>query len=141
MADAQDDRFIGLWELDPTQSDYQVGMPPQTGLYRIAPDANGSGYMISMSWTDAQGRESYAAYTAMPDGVHYPYENSDVADSISMTRLDERTLDSAIYKDGVCIAYSVRQLSDDGQLMQITQSGYAQDGSTFENRSLYVRQS
>ena len=119
-----DDLFVGIWELDPTQSDYQAGTPPQSGLYRIAPDANGSGYMISMSWTDAQGREAYAAYTAMPDGVQYPYENSDAADFISMTRLDEYTLDSAIYKDGSRIAYSVRALSDDRQVMYISQSGF-----------------
>jgi hypothetical protein len=134
------DAFIGTWELDPTQSDYQFGMPPQTGLYRIAPGTNGSGYMISMTWTNAQGHESYAAYTAMPDGVQYAYENSDMADTISMTRLDDRTLDTAIYKDGNCIAYSVRFLSDDEQTMTIIQSGFAPDGSQFDNRSVYVRQ-
>ncbi|MEP7293993.1 MAG: hypothetical protein ABI835_19560 [Chloroflexota bacterium] len=134
------DRFVGLWELDPAQSDYQVGTPPQTGLYRIAPDAKGTGYMISMNWTDAQGRESYAAYTALPDGVQYAYENSDVADFISMTRLDEYTLDSAIIKGGRRIAYSLRELSDDGQAMTITQSGFAPDGTPFDNRSVYVRQ-
>ena len=134
------DAFIGLWELDPTQSEYQYGMPPQSGLYRIAPDAAGTGYMISMTWTNAQGSESYAAYTALPDGVQYPYENADVADFISMTRLDERTLDSAIYKGGEVIAYALRELSDDGALMRIVQSGYAPDGSTFHNLSIYVRQ-
>lgn len=137
---SSDDAFIGTWALDPAHSDYQVGMPPQTGLYRIALGVNGSGYMISMAWTDAQGRESFAAYTAMPDGVQYPYENSDVADTISMTRLDERTLDTAIFKDGDCIAYSLRELSEDGQLMRIVQSGYAPDGSQFDNYSVYVRQ-
>lgn len=134
------DPFIGTWELDPAQSDYQLGTPPQTGLYRIAPGADGTGYMISMTWTDAQGRESYAAYTAMPDGVQYAYENTEVADFISMTRLDERTLDSAIYKDGKRIAYSVRVLSEDGQTMMISQTGFAPDGSPFDNRSVYVRQ-
>ncbi len=135
------DAFVGMWQLDPAHSDYQVGTPPQTGLYRIAPGANDSGYMISMTWTDAQGRESYAAYTAMPDGVEYPYENTDVADAISMTRLDERTLDTAIFRDGNCIAYSVRELSEDGQTMAITQSGFTPDGTRFDNRSVYVRQS
>ena len=134
------DLFVGIWELDPSQSDYQIGTPPQSGLYRIAPDANGNGYMISMSWTDAQGREFYAAYSAMPDGVRYAYENSEVADFISMTRLDDYTLDSAIYKGGERIAYSVRVLSDDGQTMTITQSGFTPDGTPFDNRSVYVRQ-
>lgn len=134
------DAFLGIWELDPAQSQYQFGQPPQASLYRIAPGANNSGYMISMSWTDSQGREAYAAYIAMPDGVEYPYENSDVADTISMTRLDERTLDTAIFKNGECIAYSLRQLSDDGGVMRIVQSGFVPDGSRFDNYSVYVRQ-
>ena len=134
------DAFLGIWALDPAQSQYQFGQPPQSSLYRIAPGANSSSYMISMSWTDSQEREAYAAYNAMPDGVEYPYENSDVADTISMTRLDERTLDTAIFKNGECIAYSLRQLSDDGDAMRIVQSGFAPDGSRFDNYSVYVRQ-
>lgn len=134
------DAFLGIWALDPAQSQYQFGQPPQAGLYRIASGIDSSGYMISMSWTDSQGREAYAAYSAMPDGVEYPYENSDVADTISMTRLDERTLDTAIFKNGECIAYSLRQLSDVGDAMRIVQSGFAPDGSRFDNYSVYVRQ-
>ena len=56
-----------------------------------------------------------------------------------MTRVDERTLDSASFRDGVQIAHGRRELSDDANTMTVTQSGSRPDGTKFANVSVYVR--
>lgn len=133
------DPFVGTWKLDPEQSRYQFGSPPQSGTYRI--EADGNSYLITMDWIDAQGKSLHQSYIAIPDGVQHPYENTNVADFVSMTRLDELTLDSATYKGGERIAYAVRSLSADKQTMTITQSGTTpMGGVAFENRAVYVRE-
>jgi hypothetical protein len=133
------DPFIGTWKLDPEQSRYQFGTPPQSGTYHI--EADGGCYLITMDWVDAQGKTFHQSYTAIPDGVQHPYDNADVAEFVSMTRLDNLTLDSATYKGGERIAYAVRTLSADQQTMTITQAGTTPMGGVqFENRAVYVRQ-
>lgn len=133
------DAFIGTWKLDSEQSKYQFGTPPQSGTYRI--DADDSGYLITMDWIDAQGKSFHQSYTATPDGQQHPYENPSVAEFVSMTRIDDLTLDSATYKNGERIAYALRVLSADKQTMTITQSGTTPMGGVqFENRAVYVRQ-
>ncbi len=133
------DPFIGIWKLDPAQSKYQFGTMPQSGTYRIEPE--GDGYLVTMDWVDAQGKDFHQDYTSIPDGKQYPYSNPLVADYVSMTRLNEVTLDSATYRNGERIAYALRVLSADKQIMTITQSGTTPMGGVeFSNRAVYVRE-
>jgi hypothetical protein len=137
MVDMSADLFVGTWQLDPMQNKYEFGDPPQQGLYIIEP--NGTGYLVTMKWTNTAGKALEMQYEATPDGVEYP-ANAPGVDTMSMTRVDERTLDSAAMAGGQVIAYGRRVLSEDGQTMTITQSGKTPDGKEFSNLSVYVRQ-
>ena len=135
------DRFLGTWEMQPTQNNYQLGDPPVNGTYTIAENPDGEGYLVTMAWTTLDGRDVEMSYTAVPDGVDHPYENPAVADTVSMTRVDENTLDSDAKIGDKVTAYARRVLSADGQTMTVTQSGPTPDGGWFENVSVYVRRS
>ena len=133
----QDD-FLGTWQMLPDQNDYQLGDPPQQGLYTI--EADGDGYKITMQWVTADNEEKQASYNSIPDGKRYPTDPATGVDSMSMTRVDEKTLDSDAMKDGVVVAYATRILSDDGSTMTVKQSGKTPDGQDFTNTSVYIRQ-
>ncbi len=137
---ASDDAFLGIWVLDPARSDYEFGQPPKSGVYHISTD--GERYRMDIAWTDQADQEFEVSYEAIPDGVEYPYEAAPAADrvSVSMTRVDERTLDSASFKDGKQIAYARRVLSADGTFMTITQSGLDGHGREYSNLSVYEKQ-
>jgi hypothetical protein len=126
------DLFVGTWQLDPMQNKYEFGDPPQQGQYIIVPHE--AGYLVTMKWTNPAGKALEMQYEATPD-------NTPGVDSMSMTRIDEKTLDSAAMAGGQVIAYGRRVLSQDGQTMTITQSGKTPDGREFSNLSVYVRQS
>lgn len=132
------DPFVGTWELQPEQSQYEAGQPPASGLYRIEPQ--GEGYLVTMQWQTAAGAAKEMHYTSIPDGKDYAYENPEIAEFVSMTRVDEKTLDSATKKGGQMIAHARRELSKDAQAMRVTQSGLLPDGSWFKNISVYKRQ-
>lgn len=136
-----DDLFLGTWQMQPEQNDYQQGDPPAKGTYTIANNPDGEGYLVSMAWTTIDGRDVEMSYTAIPDGIDHPYENPDIADTVSMTRVDENILDSDVKKGGAITAYARRELSSDGQTMTVTQSGPKSDGDWFDNVSVYVRKS
>lgn len=133
------DRFLGTWEMQPELNNYQFGDPPVKGTYTIAENPDGEGYLITMAWTTTNGRDVEMSYTANPDGIDHPYENPDVADTVSMTRVDENTLDSDAKKGGKIAAYARRELSPDGQTMTVTQSVPNPDGGKFNNVAVYVR--
>ena len=138
MAKEHLDPFVGSWKLDPTQSRYEFGTPPQSGSYRIEP--NDTGYLVTMDWVDAAGKDFHQTYTAVPDGIEYHYANSPAVDAMSMTRVDDRTLNSEAFKSGKRIAYGRRVLSEDGQTMTIVQSGATPQGTEFNNLSVYLKQ-
>lgn len=129
-----DDPFVGIWTLDPDESDYQFGEPPASGTYTL--EADGDAYNVTMIWTTVDGKPMEASYSSVPDGMEYPYD-SPAVDTVSMTRVDAYTLDSASKKDGQVIAYARRELSDDRQSMTITQSGTTPEGDPFANVSVY----
>jgi hypothetical protein len=130
------DAFVGTWELDAAQNRYQFGDAPQQGLYIIAPNQNG--YLVTMQWMNSAGKSFEMSYEATPDGKEYP-ANAPGVDNQSMTRVDDKTLDSAAMASGKVIAYARRILSDDGQIMTITQSGKTPGGEEFTNTSVYMR--
>jgi haloalkane dehalogenase len=132
------DRFLGTWELDPSQSNYEVREPPASGVYSIQPDEDG--YLLNLAWTTAHGDGMEMAYQAIPNGKIYPYtENPAAADAISMTRVNEQRLDSASFRGGNQIAWASRILSSDGQVMTVDQSGLGPDGERYHNLSVYHR--
>jgi hypothetical protein len=131
------DAFLGQWEMDPAENRYEAGQPPLSGSYTIEPD--GDTYRFLMAWTNAEGQPFEMEYRTTPDGVAYPYENPDVADTNKTTRVDAFTLDTETMKDGKSIATGRRVLSPDGRTMTIVQSGVRPDGTSFKNLSLYRR--
>lgn len=131
------DPFLGLWRLDPTQSQYQFGSPPKQGTYLL--ELEGEGIKVTMAWETAENQQLQQVYHSIPDGKDYPYE-SPVVDAISMTRIDANTLDTTAKKEGKVIAHGRRVLSPDSQTMTITQSGYTPDGTWYNNLSVYHKQ-
>jgi len=132
------DVFLGTWIMQPDLNDYQFGNPPQKGSYIIETD--GEGYLVTMNWTTADGKDMTMDYHAIPDGKEYPTDPATGVDSMSMTRMSNTVLDSVAMKNGVMVAYGSRILSDDGNTMTVKQSGKTPDGQEFINTSVYVRQ-
>ena len=132
------DLFTGTWIMDTSENQYEQGNPPQSGRYVISANDDGS-YHFHVDWETVDGQAMHTEFDGMPDGVHYPYENPLVADSVSFTRVDDRTLDSETIRAGQVIAHARRVLAADGQTMEVFQSGPLPDGGEFTNRSLYRR--
>ena len=132
------DPFLGTWLLEPAQSQYAFGPPPKTGTYTLS--AQGEYIHFDIAWTDQNDQPFQHSFDMIPDGQQHPYENPAVADFGSLTRVNERTLDSATFKGGQQIAYASRVLSDDGLTMTVSQSGNTPQGEPFVNVSRYTKQ-
>lgn len=128
--------FLGKWQLQADQSDYDLGEPPASGLYRIVETDDGLRFYIE--WTDTEGKEHALFFDAIPDGERHPHKG-DGADETRLTLVAPNQLDSEAFVAGKRVAYAMRLLSDDGQTMRVTQSGWLPDGTQFDNLSIYHR--
>ena len=132
---AGDDLFLGTWRLQPELSKYELGQPPQEGLYRITRD--GESYIFDTTWKTAEGQQLETSFSGTPDGQRVAYEDPEIADALSLTRVDELTLDSETFKGGWRIALARRELINGGMSMRVTQSGQVPDVAAFSNISYY----
>lgn len=130
--------FFGVWTLNREASQYAQGEPPHDASYALEPDDDA--IKVTMAWMGADGQPKHQVYTGVPDGVVYPYDGGDVVDAISMTLLDEHTLDSDSRKDGKVIAHARRILSEDGLTMTITMRSFLPDGREIDNIAVYEKQ-
>lgn len=133
------DPFLGVWELDPAQSQYELGAPPARGQYQLIPE--GDLVNVVMDWTDAAGKDFHMIYGMIPDGADHPYTDSPAVDAIQTTLVDARTLDTVSKKDGVVITRGRRELSEDGKTMRVIQLGITPDGNSFRNVAIYLKRS
>jgi hypothetical protein len=130
------DLFVGKWQL--RETNYENGQPPREGMYSIETERNG--YQVTMDWITIDGEPMRREYFAVPNGEPYPLRTPEVeGGSMSMTRVDERTLDSVVTLNNKIVSHARRVLSEDGNIMTVIQSTSTPDGNTFQNVSVYAR--
>ncbi|MBL4839087.1 MAG: hypothetical protein JKY34_16090 [Kordiimonadaceae bacterium] len=112
-------QFLGNWELIPLTCVYEQGDAPIAGTYSI--EETGSTLTFHMGWTDADGGQHDYSFGATSDGKPKPFRGGDLADSISVTAVSEKELNSAAYKAGKELMLAQRTLSDDGDYMEVRQ--------------------
>ena len=132
------DAFVGSWRFRPAEARYENGEPPREAVYLI--DREGERLLFAGRWTDAFGRRLEMSFAGIPDGREHAYDDPAVADTLTTTLVDARTLDTTIRKDGRVIGAGRRVLSEDGATLTITQSGTTPDGRPFANLSVYERE-
>lgn len=134
------DLYVGVWELVPELSLYEWGAPPASGVYEIERAANA--VQVRVRWTMlADGPEQSTAFGGPLDGTPQALpaaESGGAPDAFSLTRVDERTLDSAALRAGAVVAYARRVASADGTLLAVVQEGQ-QPGGRFRNFQIYRR--
>lgn len=135
------ERFLGIWDLDTDASAYELGAPPARGTYQLVMEENAEPGQVAvvMDWTDTAGKDFHLVYFMTPDGQDHPYADSPAVDAVATTLVDAQTLDTVSKKDGQVVARGLRELSEDGMMMKVTQSGKTPDGGAFQNIAFYLK--
>ena len=130
------DRFLGRWQLLPELCLYEFGSVLVSGEYRISREDRI--IRIIMEWTMADGIKQTATFGARDDGSWRPDEGPG-AETYTLTRIDQNTLDSAAFRAGASIGYARRVASNDGTLLVVVQDGARENGEKFRNFQVYRR--
>jgi hypothetical protein len=132
------DPRIGTWKLNGAKSKYSPGPAPQSLTLKV--EAAGKGEKVTAEFVDADGTHRTTEYTANYDGKEYPLTGSQIADKVSLKRIDARTTERTDKKDGKVAQTLRRVVARDGKTMTVTTKGTNAKGEAVNNIALFEKQ-
>ncbi len=100
----------------------------------------GKGEKATTEFVNPDGTRTTVQYTANFDGKDYPLTGSQVADSVSLKRIDARTTDRTDKKGGKVAQTLRRVVSQDGKTMTVTVKGTNAQGQKVNNVVVFDKQ-
>src|SRR6266404_1110062 len=132
------DPRIGTWKLNVAKSQISPGPPPQGLTVKVEP--SGQGEKVATEGVNADGTRTATQYTANFDGKDYPLTGSQVADTVSLKRVDARTTERTDKKGGTVAQTIRRVVSADGKMMNVTVKGKNAQGQEMSNVVVFEKQ-
>jgi hypothetical protein len=136
-AQAGDPR-LGTWKLDAAKSKWSPGPPAQSLTVKVEP--SGQGEKVTTEAVNADGSRTTVQYTANFDGKDYPLTGSQIADMVSLKRIDARTTVRTDKKGGKAAQTITRVVSQDGKTMTATVKGTNAQGQPVNNVVVFEKQ-
>ena len=129
--------LLGTWNLNEGEST----LAPGTGkINSVVYKAAGDSVRITSDGTDALGKLAHSEWTGRFDGRDYPVIGDPISDSRSYNKIEDRTLEMTVKKNGKIIATGRIVVSTDGKRRIVTLSGISAKGRSFVNTYVYYKQ-
>jgi len=132
------DPRIGTWKLNVAKSKYNPGPAPQSLTVIVEP--SGQGEKVTTEFINADGTRTTVQYTANFDGKDYPLTGSQIADTVSLKRIDARTTERTDKKGGTVAQILRRVVSQDGKTMTATTKGKNAQGQAVNSVLVFEKQ-
>jgi len=128
---------MGTWKLNEAKSTIPAGLPKNnTVVYAAA----GADVKVTVDGVSGDGKPLHNEWTGKFDGKDYPVTGDSTQDARAYRKIDDRTMELDVKKDGK-IAYTGRiVLSADGKSRTITVSRTDTAGKKTTSSSTYDRQ-
>jgi hypothetical protein len=132
------DPVIGTWQLNAAKSKFSPGPGPKSQTRTYA--ESGGATALTIKTTSANGKESTVTLTFTDDGKTAPISGNPDFDTVSVTRVNARTVRSTETKAGAKVGTGIRSVSADGRTLTFAQKGTHADGTQYDDKSVYDRQ-
>jgi len=131
------DNQAGTWKLNVAKSKYSPGPAPKEGTLTIESQADGLKFTIH--GTDAEGKTVHMEFAPKYDGKDVPTTGMPGADTISMKKIDDNTIETVSKKGGKPLVTTRSVISKDGKTRTTTQKGTNAKGEKVNNTIVYDR--
>jgi hypothetical protein len=131
------DPQMGTWKLNEAKSK----MTPGTTKFTTVTFKNMLGNIkVSNDGVDGSGKPIHVEWSGKFDGKDYAVTGSPDSDARSYTKVNDRTLQVTVKKNGKVTATAQTVISADGKTRTSTVSGTTVKGKKFHNTAVYDRQ-
>jgi hypothetical protein len=129
------DPLDGTWQLNVPNSMYDPGPAPKS-VVRVQTLKDGM-YTLVSDIVDADGSTRKLTFSAKLDEQDYPVTGSVNADTISLKRVDEHTIEYTQKKGGKVVVTGKHRVSPDGTELEISSAGKNPKGEEFSNLMVF----
>jgi hypothetical protein len=126
---AQNEPFVGTWELNLAKSSITRGAPPQSET--IDNVAEAGGFKSTLTTVTGRGKGVEIHHYNF-DGAFHQTEGGDPRE-LSFKRVDRRNIDSDTKRNGQITVNRHFQLSEDGRTMTVVANGTSGGGQKYVN--------
>jgi hypothetical protein len=131
--------FLASWQLFPEKCDFQFGLAPKSGNYKIESIHNAKALSISINWVSIDNEAFYTQYNVVPDDALHPFEDQDLADTIKASIINASTLQTTFIKNEQIILEVINEILGNGY-MKVSQKGWNKENQPFTNIEVYHKQ-
>ena len=135
-AAAQQNPFVGTWMLNPEKSRFGES-PRLTQTTVLRETRNGLSSTTMVVYEGGQAVQTH--WTAATDGTAYPLDGDTHYDTISVKRINDRTLEVVSQKGKVVGRKSTWEISRDSKTMTRTQTVVTAENESVENVLVFDR--
>ena len=129
---------VGSWKMNLTKS--KLGKEPAPKSVESTIKAVGQGTKMTGVRVGADGRRTEVQFIANFDGKDYPITGSTHVDTVSLKRIDSRTIERTDKKQGRVVETSTTIYSEDGKTSTTTGKARNMHGEEFEFRVVQEKQ-
>jgi hypothetical protein len=128
---------MGTWKLNEAKSK----MTPGTTKFTSVSFKNMLGNVkVTGDGVDANGKPIHVEWSGKFDGKDYPVTGDPSADTRAYRKVDDRTLEVTVKKNGKVIVTARTEVSADGKSRTSTVTGATPKGKKFKNVAVYDKQ-
>jgi hypothetical protein len=128
---------IGTWKLNEAKSKFAPGAAKNSTVVYLA---MGDNVKATVDGTDGNGKPTHNEWTGKFDGKDYPVTGDPASDTRSLKKIDDRTLELTVKKDGKVTMTGRIVVSADGKSRTLSTSGTDAKGKKVENTAVYDKQ-
>jgi hypothetical protein len=129
---------VGSWKMNVSKSKLGPIPPPRSLISTI--EMVGEHAKVTGIHISTEGVRSEARYSAKLDGKDYPLTGSTHADTISLRKIDSRTIERIDKKAGKVVESSITVFSNDGKTSTTTGKATTSNGDSFEYKFINEKQ-
>jgi hypothetical protein len=127
----------GTWKLNEAKSKLAPGVAKN---HTVVIEAAGDNVKVTVDGTDPAGKPTHHEWTGKFDGKDYPVTGDPTADTRSLKKIDDRTSELTVKKDGKVTVRGRIVVSADGKSRTVTTSGTSPKGKKFKSTAVYDKQ-
>lgn len=131
--------FLSSWQLFPEKGNYENGIRPKNGIYKIESAEGKKEVTISNSWTSIENQGYSSQYKVIADGELHSFDDKQLADEVQVELVDSITFELHFYRSRQVVLHLVHEIMPNGYL-KITLQGFKEDGSSYTNTEIYHKQ-
>jgi hypothetical protein len=131
------DANMGTWKLNEAKSKLAAGGPKN---HTVVYEAAGDKVKVTVDGVNADGTPAHNEWTGNFDGKDYPVTGDSSVDTRAYTKVNDRTLEMTIKKDGKVTMTGRIAVSADGKSRTVKTSGTDAKGKKVKNTGVYDKQ-